>query len=154
MPILVVIVSVLSGLLMVEPAATQESSRDKDSVELVARGCLKGRELTAEEVSGGDDLDLTGGLIFRLSAKGDVERDVKRQNGHLVEVTGLVKKTALATPGFKIGGGRIVIGGGGPASRDPTRNPARNPSRRIVPMETTLIELISESCPRVGGNRH
>ena len=124
-----------------------QAERDKNSIELVVRGCLKGRELTAEEISGSDELEQELGMIFRLSAKGDVGTEIKRQNGHFVEVTGLVKKTALTTPGFKIGGGRIVIGSGGPMSTDPTRNPARNPSRRIVPMDATLIEMVTETCP-------
>ena len=155
MPTQPLLLSVVALLLLVgKPVVCFQAERDKSSIELVVRGCLKGRELTADDISGSDDLEQEVGMIFRLSAKGEVGNEIKRQNGHLVEVTGLVKKTALATPGLKIGGGRIVIGGGGPASRDPTRDPARNPSRRIVPMDTTQIELISESCPRSGGNRH
>lgn len=138
------------ALLIGEPFANLQAERDKSSIELVVRGCLKGRELTAEEISGHDELAQEVGMLFRLSAKGDVNEEIKRQNGHLVEVTGLVKKTALTTPGFKIGGGRIVIGGG-PTSRDPTRDPARNPSRRIVPMDASAVRMIRESCPSARG---
>lgn len=150
MTTLALLISFAAALLLGEPVVDRQAERDKNSIELVVRGCLKGRELTAEEISGSDDLEQEIGVIFRLSAKGDVNNEIKRQNGRFVEVTGLVKKTALATPGFKIGGGRIVIGGG-PRSTDPTRDPARNPSRRIVPMDTTVIEMIAESCPIVRG---
>ena len=146
----VLLTGVAVALLIGEPLTDLQTERDKNSIELVARGCLKGRELTAEEISGHDELAQEVGLLFRLSAKGDVNDEIKRQNGHLVEVTGLVKKTALTTPGFKIGGGRIVIGGGGPTARDPTRDPARNSSRRIVPMDVTAVRMIAESCPGRG----
>jgi hypothetical protein len=132
------------------PALSVQDDRDTSSIELVVRGCLKGRELTADEISGSPELEGEIGTIFRLSGRRAVGDDIKRQNGHRVEVTGLVKKTALATPGFKIGGGRIVIGSGGPMSTDPTRNPARNPSRRIVPMDATIVEMLAEKCPSPG----
>lgn len=125
-----------------------QDSPDKNSVELVVRGCLKGREVTADEISGNPDLETESDVIFRLSARGEVNNDMKRHNGRLIVVTGLVKKTALATPGFKIGGGRIVIGAG-PMSTDPTRNPTRNPPRRLIPMDASSIELVAEACPTV-----
>ena len=127
-----------------QPAATPQDSPDKNSIELVVRGCLKGRELTADRISGSDVLANEVGMLFRLSAKGQVNDEIKRQNGHRVEITGLVKKTALAEPGFKVGGGRVVIGS--PMTTDPTKNPARNPQRRIVPLDVTEVEMLAETC--------
>lgn len=126
-------------------AAAPQDTPDKNSIEVVVRGCLKGRELTADEISGSDALANEVGMLFRLSAKGQVSDEVKKQNGHRVEITGLIKKTALVEPGLKLGGGRVVIGGS-PMSTDPTKNPARNPQRRIVPMDVTLVEMIAETC--------
>ena len=126
------------------PSALQREP-DKNAVELVVRGCLKGRELAADEIAGHAELEKEVGIIFRLSAKGDVNSEMKRHNRHTVEVTGLVKKTALTTPGLKLGGGRIVIGGG-PTATDPTRNPARNPQSRMIPMDVAAIELVAETC--------
>lgn len=126
-------------------AAASQDSPDKNSIEVVVRGCLKGKELTADEISGSDALANEVGMLFRLSAKGQVNDQIKQQNGHRVEVTGLVKKTALAEPGLKLGGGRVVIGGS-PMSSDPTKNPARNPQRRIVPMDVTMVEMLAETC--------
>ena len=137
---------VFGGVLCVQatPLALQRAP-DKNEVELVVRGCLKGRELRGDEISGHEDLEKEPGIVFRLSAKGDVESQVKQHNGRAVEVTGLVKKTSLATPGIKIGGGRVVIGAG-PVAGDPTRNPARNPQNRMIPMDVSSIELVAETC--------
>src|SRR5262245_1255584 len=126
-------------------AATPQEAPDKNSLELVVRGCLKGRELTADEISGSDDLTNEVGMIFRLSAKGQVNDEIKRQNGRRIEATGLVKKTALVEPGFKVAGGRVVIGAG-PLGTAPTKNPTRNPQRRIVPMDVTIVEMLAETC--------
>ena len=126
-------------------AAASQDPPDKNSIEIVVRGCLKGKELTADEISGSDALANEVGMLFRLAAKGQVNDQIKQQNGHRVEVTGLVKKTALAEPGLKLGGGRVVIGGT-PMSSDPTKNPARNPQRRIVPMDVTMVEMLAETC--------
>lgn len=143
----------VAAALVIGDASSRPVEPDKDSVELIVRGCLKGRELTADAISGHADLEGEVGMIFRLSGKGAVGQEIKQHGGHVVDVTGQVKKTALATPGFKLGGGRIVIGSGGPMSTDPTRNPARNPSRRMVPMEISAIAMVSESCDTRGGTR-
>ena len=142
---MLIYLTVLTALLSGESVVGVQDSPDKNSVELIVRGCLKGREVTADDISGSDDLANESGMIFRLSAKGDLSNEIKRQNGRFIEVTGRVKKTALATPGLKLGGGRIVIGAG-PVTQDPTRNPARNPSRRMVPMDITAIEMVRETC--------
>lgn len=142
---MLIYLTVLTALLSGESVVGVQDPPDKNSVELIVRGCLKGREVTADQISGSDDLANETGMIFRLSAKGDLSNEIKRQNGRFIEVTGRVKKTALATPGLKLGGGRIVIGAG-PVTQDPTRNPARNPSRRMVPMDITAIDMLRESC--------
>ena len=136
----------LAGVLCVDaaPFALQRAP-NKNEVEIVVRGCLKGRELSGDEISGHDDLAKETGIVFRLSAKGEVEGQVKQHNGRAVEVTGLVKKTSLATPGMKIGGGRVIIGAG-PVAGDPTRNPARNPQNRLIPMDVSSIEVVAETC--------
>ena len=122
-------------------------AQDKNSVEIVVRGCLKGRELTAAEISTTEEVPNLTGALFRLSTKGDLSKVVKQHDGKFVSVTGRVKKSTLAEPGIKLGGGRIVIGSG-PMSTDPTRNPTRNPPPRIFPMEATDLTSIADSCPR------
>lgn len=126
-------------------AAAPLDGQSLDDVELVVRGCLKGKDLTAVEISGAESLPGYVNAVFRLSAKGDLDKAVKAQNGRFVDVTGTVKKTSLAEPGMKVGGARIVIGQ--PMSTDPTANPARNPQKRILPMQVSSIAVAGESCP-------
>lgn len=123
-----------------------DAGQNKDAVELVVRGCLKGKDLTAVEISGADDIPGYVNAIFKLSAKGDLDKAVKQQNGKLVDVTGTVKKSSLAEPGIKVGGNtRIVIGQ--PMSTDPTANPARNPQRRQIPMQVSQVAMAADACP-------
>jgi hypothetical protein len=112
----------LSIVLILASLALQENPQErprvpKDSIELVVVGCLTGRALKATEVR---EVDVQRGpdvrsRAFRLAGKGDVMKEVKREDGHLVEVTGLVKRSALDDHGIKVGK-RIEIAGGNPAA--------------------------------------
>jgi hypothetical protein len=147
MAIRALLAGLLAATLSAIPSGSHTSlqAQGKDVVELVVRGCLKGKDLTAVDISGGEGVPGYVNAVFRLSAKGELERAVKQHNGRLVDVTGTVKKTALAEPGFKVGGARVVIGQ--PMSTDPTANPARNPQKRILPMQVSSIALSAEACP-------
>ena len=87
----------------------------KDSVEVLTRGCLKGRVFTAtprpadEGAIHGPDV---AGHRFRVSGPKDVMALVKQHDGHLVEVDGIVRKAALGDQGagMKVGHSRVVIG--------------------------------------------
>ena len=79
----------------------------KDSIELVITGCLKGRLLIVSDLR---QTDTQAGPIvraktFRLAGKGDVMKIVKKEDRHLVDVIGIVKKSALIEPGVKVGKG-------------------------------------------------
>jgi hypothetical protein len=96
----------------------QEKPRvPKDSLMLVVTGCLKGRVLAVSDVRQEDTQSgpIVRAKSFRVAAKGEVMDDIKSHDRHLVEVTGLVKKSALIEPGMKIGK-RITIGGGSPTA--------------------------------------
>ena len=132
-------------------AVPQESPKErprvpKDSVELVVTGCLKGRVLA---VSSTRYVDTQSGPIvrarsFRLQAKKEIMEDVKREDGHLVDVIGLVRKSALMEPGVRIGKG-IVIGGGPPvAGSGAGMRPA--PSEYVPVMDVSSVRLRSNSC--------
>ena len=109
-------------LLTVALAVPQEKPQDKpkvpkDSIELVVTGCLSGRVLAVDDVR---EVDVQSGPIvrsksFRIAGKKDVIEIVKQENHHLVEVTGLVRRSALIEPGVKIGN-RVTIGGGPPVA--------------------------------------
>jgi hypothetical protein len=117
----------------------------KDSIELTVIGCLKGRVLAASDVR---QTDVQSGPIvrsrsFRLAAKKDVMKDIKSHDKHLVEVTGLIKKSAVAEPGLKIGGTRIVVGGG---SRTGGPNTIPDPADNIVVMDVSSVRMREASC--------
>ncbi len=119
-----------------------------DSVEVGARGCLKGRVFTATDRPEGEGVQLgpdIAGSSYRVSAPKAVMNDVKQHNGHFVEVVGIIKKADLGEHmlGARVGRTRVVIG-------QPGRNPARGslPSPPAVPViDVTAVKFLSESCP-------
>jgi len=118
----------------------------KDSIELVVTGCLKGRVLAVSDVR---QTDTQSGPIvrarsFRLAGKKDVMKDVKDHDGHLVDVTGLVRKSALIEPGVKVGKG-IVIGGGQPVAGSGGR-PVLAPSEIVPVLDVASVRQRASSC--------
>lgn len=115
-----------------------------DSIELVVSGCLKGRVLA---VSDARQTDTQSGPIvrsksFRLAGKGDVMKDVKKEDGHFVEVTGIVKRSALDGKGVKIGK-RVTVGGGSPVAGTKSMP---DPVADVAVMDITALRHRSSSC--------
>jgi hypothetical protein len=122
----------------------------KDSVEVVATGCLKGKAFAAvaprEEQIHGPNVT---GRTFRLNGPKDVMKDVKANDGHLVEVVGLVRKRDLQTQGIsgKLGGMRVGIGapsgtapmGGGPVT-------APDPASGVIIMDISSLRPVADTC--------
>ena len=135
----------LSLVAFVPQEGSQEKPRvPKDSVEVVVVGCLTGRALKASDVR---QVDTQSGPIvrarsFRLAGKKEVMDDVKREDGHLVEVTGLVRRAALDDRGVTVGKGITIAGGPPVAGRSQT--PA--PSNDTVVMDVWSVRLRSTSC--------
>ncbi|MEN3336360.1 MAG: hypothetical protein V7647_36 [Acidobacteriota bacterium] len=128
----------------------QETPRDKpkvpkDSIELAITGCLTGNVLAVSDVRRPDTESgpPVRAKSFRLAAKGDVKDDVKREDHHLVEVTGLVRKSALMEPGIKIGR-RVTVGGSNPVAGSTGERPA--PPEMIPVMDVWSVRLRSSSC--------
>lgn len=138
-------------LVALNTAALQEPGTKKipnDSVEVTARGCLKGRVFAAaprteeEGVTLGPDIT---GRSFRLAGKKDLMDVVKQHDGHYVAIVGIVRKTDLMEPmlGARVGRGRIIVGQPG---RDPSR--ANLPTPAPVPvMDLTSIQFVDTVCP-------
>jgi len=141
----------LALLLALAGVPWQETrSVPKDSLEIEARGCLKGRVFTAtaqpddEGTRKGPDIT---GRSFRVTGEREVIDLVKKYNGQFVEIVGIVRKSALDDQGIgmKIGrGARVVIGAPG---GDPTRmnSPATAPS--VSAMDMTAVRLLADRCP-------
>jgi len=130
-------------------ARSQDTEKiNKESVELVVTGCLKGRALQAEDVRPAKEEErapVVQARAFRVNGARAILDEVKRQNKRYVEVTGLVKRTALTTmgPGITVGRTRITVL---PGAGDPSRAPQASPNAGVVPIEVTALRVVAESC--------
>jgi hypothetical protein len=79
---------------------------------------------------------------LRLSGKKDVMSDVKKNDGHYVEVVGLLRKADLVEPGMRIKGGRVVIGGGMSGSPSTIPDPVEN----VAVLDVTSVENVTGAC--------
>ena len=129
--------------------APEEKPVPKDSVRVVADGCLKGRVFRAvapatseEEADVVSSPDISG-RSFRLSGPRPVMDDVKKYDGDLVRVVGIVRKSALMDthPGTRVGNTRIVIGA--PRSMDPAGRP---PLPGVAVMDISSVQFIQGGC--------
>lgn len=135
--------------LMLGVAATQQRGEERprvpeDSVELSVSGCLKGRVLN---VSDDREVETQRGPIvkarsFRLAGNGDLMKDVKKMDGHFVEVVGIVKRSALDDRGVTVGR-RIAVGGGSPVAS--TRS-MPDPAANVAVMDISSLVHRSTSC--------
>jgi hypothetical protein len=143
--VLLITAGLLAGPLLTQETGQEKPAVPKDSIELVVIGCLKGRVLKAVEGRQADveNSPLVGGRSFRLAGKKDVMDEVKRQDGHLVEVGGLVKRSALDDKGVQVGK-RVAIGGGSPVSGVGGKMPSA--AENVVVMDATSVRLRSASC--------
>jgi hypothetical protein len=131
------------------PLAAQQEERPKvpkDSVEVTVTGCIKGRVLSAADVRQTDTQ--SGPTVrqhsFRLAGKKDQMNDVKKNDGQRVEVTGLIKKSALTESGMKFKGGRVVVGGGSMTAGSTGHPP--DPADNVVVMDIEAIQAVGGSC--------
>lgn len=129
-----------------DPPQEERPRVPKDSIELVITGCLKGRLLIVSDLRQTDTQ--VGPIIraktFRLAGKGEVMKAVKKEDRHLVDVIGVVKKSALIEPGVKVGKG-IVIGGSQPTAGSGMRQ-SPNPAEFIPVLDVETVRLRATSC--------
>lgn len=144
-PLAAVLVVAFGALALVAPQETpQEKPKvPKDSVELTVIGCLKGRVLRTVEnrqvdVESGP---YVGARTFHLASKKKVSDELKKLQGHLVEVTGLVKRSSLDDKGVSVG--RVAIGGGSPVAG--TRS-IPSPADNVIVMDVSSVRMRSSSC--------
>jgi len=119
----------------------------KDSVEIATAGCLKGRVFTAtgprEEGSPVRGPDVTG-RSFKLAGPREVMDKVKEHNGHYVEVSGIVLKSALMTSGVRLGNSGVSIGA--PTGSSPVGS-MRQPMGGLPVMDASGVAYIDSRCP-------
>ena len=144
---MILVLAALVGLAQ-DPDRSKEQERPKvpkDSIELVLTGCLKGRILAVSAIrqpdaQSGPDIRARS---FRLAGKKDVTKEIDKEDKHLVEVAGLVRRSALSEPGMRVGKG-VVISGGRPVAG--SANGAPPPSDLLPVMDVYSIRLRSTSC--------
>ena len=135
-------------LLAVVPLAAQQEDRPKvpkDSYLVTVTGCLKGRVLKATDAR---HVDTTSGPIirstaFRVAGKKDVMKAVKEEDGRRVEISGLIRKSALMEPGVKFKGGRVVVGGGTMASGSSN---LPSPGDNVLVLDAWTVQSLGGSC--------
>lgn len=130
--------------------AGQEQKVPKDSIEVVAVGCLKGRFLTTTRtprLADGDDLEARVDR-FQVTGKKAVLEEVKKHERAEVEVeiVGFVRKRDLKEPGIRVPGGSVVISPGRGGDRYPP--PPTGPAQRIILIEASSVRGLEGSCQR------
>lgn len=140
------ITALLVAIALVAPQETPKGKPriPKDSIELVVVGCLSGRVIAIDDVR---QTDVQSGPIvrvksFRLAGKRDVMDIVKEQNHHIVEVTGIVKRSSLIEPGVRVGK-RVTIGGGNPVAGG---GGVPSPAEYIAVLDVESVQPRGTSC--------
>jgi hypothetical protein len=128
-------------------AAAQETPKvDANSMLVVVRGCPKGRALVPLAVEGEAATPATLiGRPMRLNGKRDLMKLIEGEKGHLVEVTGLIRKSDLRAsgPSRTFGGMRVTAGAASPMSSDPSRQAAFD----VIVIDVTSFRPLSNECP-------
>src|SRR4051812_3188459 len=138
----------LVSLTIAGPQETPKQEKPKvpkDSIELVVTGCLKGRVLAVSDVRQEDTQSgpIVKSKSFRVAGKKDIMKDVKENDGHLVDVTGIVKKSSLVEPGVRVGK-NVTIGGGPPVAGSGGATPI--PNEYIPVLDAESVRMRASSC--------
>lgn len=97
--------------------AGQEKPVPKDSMRLTIPGCAKGVAFTVMESPEHESRSsVPPGRRFRLSGPKAVLNDLKRAEGQMIEVTGLVRRGQMGAQGVPLGGGVSIGAGPSPLS--------------------------------------
>jgi len=131
-------------------AAQEERPVPRDSVRVSIPGCSKGTAFVVTESPEPErrSVEIKTGRRFRLTGNKALLDEIRKREGYMLEVTGIIRKNDLADPGgITLGGGRVRIGGGPPvagAGQDATRAPQS--ANAILDVEG--FRPLGEPCPR------
>lgn len=108
-------------------------------------GCARGRVFTVgrDPTHESRAFELAEGMKIRLEGQKQVLADIKKHEGSMVEITGLMKQSEMVQPGIGLAGGRVRITPVMPNGRTPNHDPG--PSPPIVDVES--YRLLNSSCP-------
>jgi hypothetical protein len=136
----------LSGSL----AFAQEGERPvpRDSTRVTLHGCANGRTFIVGPRSehGSANLQIEPGRRFRLNGPKKVLEEIKKDEDHMVEVVGIIRKADLQPPrGVAIAGGRVRIGGADP--RQPVGGVTNAPAYNQITIDVERSRPLPEGCP-------
>lgn len=126
--------------------AQETPKPDANSMLVVVRGCPRGRAIVPLAMEGEAATPATLiGRAMRLNGTRDLMKQVEAEKGHLIEVTGLVRKSDLRAsgPSTRIGGMRVTAGAASPMGGDPSRQAAFD----VIMMDVTSFRPLSNECP-------
>jgi hypothetical protein len=134
----------------VATASAQETEKKvpKDSTRISIPGCSKGSAfvVTASPEAERRSSEIAIGRRFRLTGSKDLLNEIKKREGTIIEVTGLIKKSDLREGGVSLGGGRVHIGGVNP--QDPIGGAGHAPQSSNATLDVEGWRPLGESCPR------
>ena len=136
------------ALVAVGSLTAQERKVPGDSTRVSIPGCSKGSAfvVTASPEAERTSTEIATGRRFRLTGPKDLLNEIKKREGTIVEVTGLIKKADLKPSGIGIAGGRVRIGGGSP--QDPiSSGPGGAPASSSAIIDVEGWRPLGESCP-------
>ena len=136
-------------LAVVVGVSAQERKVPNDSTRVSIPGCAKGSAfvVTPSPEAERTSTEIATGRRFRLAGPKDVLNEIKKREGTMVEVTGIVKKSDLKEGGIRLGGGRVRIGGANP--QDPIASgPGHAPVSGVAILDVEGWRPLGESCPR------
>jgi hypothetical protein len=138
----------LVALVAVSSLAAQERKVPSDSTRVSIPGCSKGSAfvVTASPEAERTSTEIASGRRFRLTGPKDVLNEIKKREGTIIEVTGVIKKSDLNPGGIGLAGGRVRIGAGSP--QDPiSSGPGRAPASSNAILDVEGWRPLGESCP-------
>jgi hypothetical protein len=143
--LLAMALALISGALL---AAQEQAKVPKDSARIAIPGCTRDRVFTVADAPNHEPVGtrLEPGRRFRLAGKRELLDDIKRREGTMVEVTGLVRKSDLeGSGGVRLFGGRVRIGGAQPQA--PLSDVQRNSTYAEVVLDVESYRMLTEPCP-------
>jgi hypothetical protein len=126
----------------------QERPVPRDSSRISIPGCARDRRFIVAERPGHEPVrsDIRAGRRFRLNGPKALLAEIKKQDGTMIEVTGLVKQSDLTERGVRAGG--VRIGGGAPrAPMGGTADVGRDPGYNEVIIDVESWRPLPDACP-------
>ena len=138
------IVVFAAALLGVAAGAQETKPVPDDSVRVFMPGCTRGYVFTAgprtEEHPGSPGI--ADGMHFRMNVPRETMNEIRRREGTMIEITGLVRKDQIRQDGIAVG--PVRIGPGAPLSGGGSR-PSPGANQIVIDVESW--RSIPGSCP-------